>query len=159
MLGTVKNNKSTVCHAAGENAFAIGNNTAASGDFSIAGGTESIANHKNSIAVGDHVNTSADNQAVFGAYNEENTESALIVGNGTDIDKKNILEISKAGDINATGKLDVAGNISSSNGGLQLTNGFISVDNGYEYQKILDTATYSSAISYYEKNAETCCGA
>ena len=155
MLGTVKNDKSTVCHAAGENAFAIGNNTAASGDFSIAGGTESIANHKNSVAVGDHVNTSADNQVVFGAYNKENTESALIIGNGTNTDKKNILEISKAGDVNAAGKLDVAGNISSSNGGLQLANGFISVDNGYEYQKILDTATYDSSLTYYEKNAET----
>ena len=155
MLGTVKNNKSTVCHAAGENAFAIGNNTAASGDFSIAGGTESIANHKNSVAVGYHVNTSTDNQVVFGAYNKENTESALIIGNGISTDKKNILEVSKAGDINAAGKLDVAGNISSSNGGLQLTNGFISVDNGYEYQKILDTATYDSNITYYEKNAET----
>lgn len=155
MLGTVKNDKSTVCHAAGENAFAVGNNTTASGDFSIAGGTESAANHKNSIAVGDHVNTSADNQVVFGAYNKENTESALIIGNGISTDKKNILEISKAGDINATGKLDVAGNISSSNGGLQLTNGFISVDNGYEYQKILDTATYDRSLTYYEKNAET----
>ena len=155
MLGTVKNNKSTVCHAAGENAFAIGNNTVASGDFSIAGGTESATNHKNSIAVGDHVNTSADNQVVFGAYNEENTESALIIGNGISTDKKNILEISKAGDINAAGKLDAAGNISSSNGGLQLTNGFISVDNGYEYQKILGTATYDSSLTYYEKNAET----
>ena len=155
MLGTVKNDKSTVCHAAGENTFAVGNNTAASGDFSIAGGTESAANHKNSIAVGDHVNTSADNQVVFGAYNKENTESALIIGNGISTDKKNILEVSKAGDINAAGKLDVAGNISSSNGGLQLTNGFISVDNGYEYQKILDTATYDSNITYYEKNAET----
>lgn len=155
MLGTVKNDKSTVCHAAGENAFAVGNNTTASGDFSIAGGTESATNHKNSIAVGDHVNTSADNQVVFGAYNEENTESALIIGNGISTDKKNILEISKAGDINAAGKLDVAGNISSSNGGLQLTNGFISVDNGYEYQKILGTATYDSNLTYYEKNAET----
>ena len=160
MLGTVKtgeNNESisTVCHATGENAFAIGNNTAAGGDFSVAGGVESHANHKNSIAIGDHVNTSADNQVVFGAYNKENTESALIIGNGTDTDKKNILEISKAGDINATGKLDVAGNISSSNGGLQLTNGFISVDNGYEYQKIPGTATYDSSLTYYEKNAET----
>ena len=155
MLGTVKNGKSTVCHAAGENAFAVGNNTAASGDFSVAGGVESHANHKNSIAIGDHVNTSADNQVVFGAYNKENTESALIIGNGTSTDKKNILEVSKAGDINATGKLDVAGNISSSNGGLQLTNGFISVDNGHEYQKILGTATYDSNLTYYEKNAET----
>lgn len=155
MLGTVKNDKSTVCHAAGENAFAVGNNTTASGDFSIAGGTESATNHKNSVAVGDHVNTSADNQVVFGAYNEENTESALIIGNGISTDKKNILEISKAGDINAAGKLDIAGNISSSNGGLQLTNGFISVDNGYEYQKILSTATYDSNLTYYEKNTET----
>lgn len=156
MLGTVKNNKSTVCHAAGENAFAIGNNTTASGDFSIAGGTESVANHKNSIAIGDHVNTSADNQVVFGAYNEENTESALIIGNGTSANKKNILEISKAGDINAAGKLDVAGNILSSNGGITLEkNGFISVYHSYEYQKIPDTAAYDSAIIYYEKNAET----
>ena len=161
MLGTVKtgeNNESlsTVCHAAGENAFAIGNNTAAGGDFSVAGGVESHANHKNSIAIGDHVNTSADNQVVFGAYNEENAESALIIGNGTDTDKKNILEISKAGDINATGKLDVAGNISSSNGGITLEkNGFISIHHSYEYQKLPDTATYDSNLTYYEKNAET----
>ena len=155
MLGTVKNDKSTVCHAVGENAFAVGNNTVASGDFSIAGGTESAANHKNSIAVGDHVNTFTDNQVVFGSYNKDSTESALIIGNGISTDKKNILEISKAGDINAAGKLDVAGDISSSNGGLQLTNGFISVDNGYEYQKILDTATYDRNLIYYEKNAET----
>ena len=132
MLGTVKNDKSTVCHAAGENTFAVGNNTAASGDFSIAGGTESAANHKNSIAVGDHVNTSADNQVVFGAYNEENTESALIIGNGISADKKNILEISKAGDINAAGKLNVAGSISSSNGGITLEkNGFIAITHNY----------------------------
>lgn len=160
MLGTVKTGEdnesiSTVCHAAGENAFAIGDNTSADGDFSVAGGVESHANHKNSIAIGDHVNTSADNQVVFGTYNKENTESALIIGNGISTDKKNILEISKAGDINAAGKLDVAGNISSSNGGLQLTNGFISVDNGYEYQKILSTTTYDSNLTYYEKNAET----
>ena len=160
MLGTVKTGEdnesiSTVCHAAGENAFAIGNNTTAGGDFSIAGGTESKASHENSVAIGNNVSTSADNQAVFGAYNEENTESALIIGNGISTDKKNILEISKAGDINAAGKLDVAGNISSSNGGLQLTNGFISVDNGYEYQKIFGTATYDSNLTYYEKNAET----
>ena len=161
MLGTVKtgeNNESisTVCRAIGENAFAIGNNTAASGDFSITGGTGSVANHKNSVAVGDHVNTSADNQVVFGAYNKENTESALIIGNGTDTDKKNILEISKAGNINATGKLDVAGNISSSNGGITLEkNGFISIHHSYEYQKLPDTATYDRNLTYYEKNAET----
>ena len=132
MLGTVKNGKATVCHAAGENAFAVGNNTAASGDFSVAGGVESHANHKNSIAIGDHVNTSADNQVVFGAYNKENTESALIIGNGTSTDKKNILEVSKAGDINATGKLDVAGDISSSKGGITLNkNGFITVTHNY----------------------------
>ena len=132
MLGTVKNGKSTVCHADGENTFAIGNNTTAGGDFSIAGGVESHANHKNSIAIGDHVNTSADNQVVFGAYNKENTESALIIGNGTSTDKNNILEVSKAGDINATGKLDVAGDISSSKGGITLNkNGFIAVTHNY----------------------------
>ena len=137
MLGTVKTGEdnesiSTVCHAAGENAFAIGNNTTAGGDFSIAGGVESHANHKNSIAIGDHVNTSANNQVVFGAYNKENIESALIIGNGVSTDKKNILEVSKAGDINATGKLDVAGDISSSNGGITLNkNGFITVTHNY----------------------------
>ena len=132
MLGTVKNGKATVCHAAGENAFAIGDNTTAGGDFSITGGVESRANHKNSIAIGDRVNTSADNQVVFGAYNKENTESALIIGNGTSTDKKNILEVSKAGDINATGKLDIAGDISSSKGGITLNkNGFITVTHNY----------------------------
>lgn len=159
MLGTNKTGESTFCSAPGENAFAIGKNTEASGKFSIAGGTESKAKHENSVAIGDHVNTSADNQVVFGAYNEayneKNAESALIIGGGSESVQKNVLEVSKTGDINATGKLDVAGNISSSNGGLQLTNGFISIDNGYEYQKILDTATYDSSLTYYEKNAET----
>ena len=63
--------------------------------------------------------------------------------------------MSKTGDINAAGKLDVAGDISSSNGGLHLTNGFISIDNGYEYQKILDTAIYDSNLTYYKKDAAT----
>ena len=156
MLGTVKNDKSTVCYATGENAFALGNGTAAGGNFSIAGGTKSTTSHENSVAVGNNVNTSADNQVVLGAYNKENENAALIIGNGPDSDnKKNILEVSKNGDINATGKLDVAGDISSSNGGLRLTNGFISIDNGYEYQKILATATYDSNLIYYEKNTET----
>ena len=169
MLGTTKtdeNNKSesTVCAAPGENSFAIGKNTTASGKFSIAGGAESKAEHENSVAIGDHVNTSADNQVVFGAYNEKNVSAALIIGGGSksvqknsesSSTQKNILEISKVGDINAAGKLDVAGNISSSNGGLQLTNGFILVDHGYEYQKILDTATYDSNLTYYEKNTGT----
>ena len=140
MLGTVKPNEEkkmvpTFCSAPGENAFAIGKNTEASGKFSIAGGTESKAKHENSVAIGDHVNTSADNQVVFGAYNEayneKNAESALIIGGGSESVQKNILEISKTGDINAAGKLDVAGNISSSNGGLQLTNGFITVTHNY----------------------------
>ena len=173
MLGTDKNGEPTVCKASGENAFAIGKNTKAGGNFSIAGGTESSTSFENSVAIGNNVNTSADNQVVFGAYNEENAEAALIIGGGsksiqknsesssTQDDsesssiKKNILEISKTGDINAAGKLDVAGNISSSNGGLQLTNGFILVDHGYEYQKILDTATYDSNLTYYEKNTGT----
>ena len=155
MLGTTKNEKSTVCHATGENAFAVGNNTTAGGNFSIAGGTESTTSYENSVAIGDHVNTYADNQVVFGAYNKENESAALIIGGGQSAAKKNILEVSKTGDINATGKLDVAGDISSSNGGLHLTNGFISVYNNYEYQKILDTATYDGNLTYYEKNAET----
>ena len=159
MLGTVKTDGSTFCSAPGENAFAIGKNTEASGKFSIAGGTESKAKHENSVAIGDHVNTSADNQVVFGAYNEayneKNAESALIIGGGSESVQKNVLEVSKTGDINATGKLDVAGNISSSNGGLQLTNGFITVDHGYDYQKILTTAIYDNNLTYYEKNTET----
>ena len=155
MLGVAKNEKSTVCHATGENTFAVGNNTTAGGDFSIAGGTESTTSYENSVAIGDHVNTYADNQVVFGAYSKENESAALIIGGGQSTVKKNILEVSKTGDINATGKLDVAGDISSSNGGLHLTNGFISIDNGYDYQKILDTAIYDSNLTYYKKDAAT----
>ena len=156
MLGTNKTGKSTFCSAPGENAFAIGKNTTAGGDFSIAGGTESSTSFENSVAIGDHVNTYADNQVVFGAYNKENESAALIIGGGgSSSTQKNILEVSKTGDINAAGKLDVAGDISSSNGGLHLTNGFISIDNGYEYQKILDTAIYDSNLTYYKKDAAT----
>ena len=137
MLGTIKtgdNNESisTVCYATGENAFAIGNNTTAGGKFSIAGGTKSNTSYENSVAIGNNVSTYADNQVVFGAYNKENTEAALIIGNGTSTDKNNILEISKTGDINAAGKLDVVGNISSSNGGITLEeNGFIAITHNY----------------------------
>ena len=140
MLGTNKNGEPTVCKASGENAFAIGKNTKAGGNFSIAGGTESSTSFENSVAIGNNVNTSADNQVVFGAYNEKNANAALIIGGGSksvqknsesSSTQKNILEISKVGDINAAGKLDVAGNISSSNGGLQLTNGFITVTHNY----------------------------
>ena len=160
MLGTDKPNEeneivSTACQASGENAFAIGNNTRAGGDFSVAGGTESSTSFENSVAIGNHVNTSADNQVVFGAYNEKNVNAALIIGGGSESVQKNVLEVSKTGDINAAGKLDVAGNISSSNGGLQLTNGFITVDHGYDYQKILTTAIYDNNLTYYEKNTET----
>ena len=147
MLGTIKDDKSTTCHTPGENAFAIGKNTTAGGDSSIAGGTESTANYKNSVAIGNNVNTSADNQVVFGAYNEENTESALIIGNGTSTDKNNILEVSKSGDINATGKLDVAGNISSSNGGITLKeNGFITVTHNYKEPGSDEIKTRSSLL-------------
>ena len=137
MLGTVKTGEdnesiSTVCYATGENAFAIGNSTTAGGKFSIAGGTKSNTSYENSVAIGNNVNTYADNQVVFGAYSKENTNAALIIGNGTSTDKKNILEISKAGNINAAGKLDVAGDISSSSGGITLKeNGFITVTHNY----------------------------
>lgn len=146
MLGTVKTGEdnesiSTVCYATGENAFAIGKNTKASGKFSIAGGTESNTSFENSVAIGNHVSTSADNQVVFGAYNKDNVNAALIIGGGSSSTQndsessstqKNILEISKAGDINAAGKLDVAGDISSSSGGITLKeNGFITVTHNY----------------------------
>ena len=137
MLGTVKTGEdnesiSTVCYATGENAFAIGNSTTAGGKFSIAGGTKSNTSYENSVAIGNNVSTYADNQVVFGAYSKENTNAALIIGNGTSTDKKNILEISKTGDINAAGKLDVAGDISSSKGGITLKeNGFITVTHNY----------------------------
>ena len=89
-------------------------------------------------------------------WNEENAEAALIIGGGSESVQKNVLEVSKTGDINATGKLDVAGNISSSNGGITLEkNGFISIHHSYEYQKIPDTATYDSNLTYYEKEAKT----
>lgn len=146
MLGTVKNNKSTVCHATGENAFAIGKNTEASGKFSMAGGAESKAEYENSVAIGNNVNTSANNQVVFGAYNEKNTNAALIIGNGDESTGKNILEVSKAGDINATGKLDVDGNISSSNGGLNLTNGFINITHNYKEPGSDEVKTRSSLL-------------
>lgn len=147
MLGTVKNGKSTVCYATGENAFAIGNTTEANGNFSIAGGTESKAKHENSVAIGDHINTSAANQVVFGAYNKENENAALIIGNGTSTDKNNILEVSKTGDINATGKLDVAGDISSSKGGITLEeNGFIDITHNYKEPGSDEVKTRSSLL-------------
>ena len=148
MLGTVKNNKSTVCYATGENAFALGNGTAAGGNFSIAGGTKSTTSHENSVAVGNNVNTSADNQVVLGAYNKENENAALIIGNGPDSDnKKNILEVSKNGNINAAGKLDVAGNISSSKGGITLKeNGFIDITHNYKEPGSDEVKTRSSLL-------------
>ena len=76
-----------------------------------------------------------------------NMESALIIGNGTSDNKKNILEISKVGDINAAGKLDVAGDISSSNGGITLNkNGFIAVTHNYKEPGSDEVKTRSSLL-------------
>ena len=45
------------------------------------------------------------NQAVFGAYNEEDPDKLLIIGGGTSAERKNILTIDRDGNINGA-KLD-----------------------------------------------------
>ena len=70
-------------HATGKFSHAEGSNTTASGEASHAGGTASTAKHKNAFVHGSNLQSGAENQAVFGAYNQEDGSARFIVGGGS----------------------------------------------------------------------------
>lgn len=85
--------------ASGANSHTEGDTTTASGENSHAGGYHSTASHINSFAHGDYVETSANNQAVFGALNDDDADALLIVGNGSSGTRSNAFVVKANGDI------------------------------------------------------------
>ena len=119
--------------ASGYSSFAQGSSTAsgylsaslnagtASGDYSIAcgtghatarntfaGGSASHAQHAGSIVHGSYLQTSAENQAVFGKYNADNSSALFIIGKGTSISTANR---SNAFVVLSTGSATLAGTL------------------------------------------------
>ena len=69
--------------ATGNYAVAIGNNTEASGESAFAGGSSTIASAKNAVAVGQNTKATGENQVVIGKHNQEDSNKAFIIANGT----------------------------------------------------------------------------
>lgn len=96
-------------HAEGTTTFAIGSyshtegsGTYAIGDGSHAGGRESRAGGYDSqnrkigdfsFVHGDHVEASGTGQAVFGKYNKISSDALFIIGNGSESNRSNLMEV------------------------------------------------------------------
>lgn len=90
--------------ASGYASHAQGNLNLASGDQAFVSGYQSTASHRNSIAVGQNVKTSHNEQAVFGAFNADDSTALLLVGNGTSTasaDRSNALAVHTDGRVSA----------------------------------------------------------
>ena len=103
-------NSTTAYHAgfaAGVNTIAKGNYSAAfgsasqaNGQFSLAGGQISIVDGDNSIGFGRAIKSTGAEQAVFGAYNVDTPNAALVVGAGDQTNgRNNALVVFKDGTI------------------------------------------------------------
>ena len=98
-------------HAEGDNttasgyaSHAQGTGNLASGEQAFVSGYQSTASHRNSIAVGMNVKTSHDNQAVFGAFNADDSTALLLVGHGSSTasaNRKNALTVHTDGRVSA----------------------------------------------------------
>ena len=84
--------------ASGEASHAENNYSKALGNYSHAGGAGGRANNEGSFAHGKNITADANNQAVFGTFNEVNTDAAFIIGNGVDQwSKANAFEVNRDG--------------------------------------------------------------
>ena len=68
----------------GKATFSFGINNTIEGGYSMAIGQDNVVNGNDSLAQGTGLIVNGDNQLVVGKYNEADTTSAIIVGNGTD---------------------------------------------------------------------------
>lgn len=92
------------CTTKGSNAITTGTGNSAAGNNSYVGGTSSTSSDKatNSIVHGYGLTSNYENQAVFGKYNENRSDSLFEVGNGSSANKSNAFSVDKNG--NATVK-------------------------------------------------------
>lgn len=90
--------------ASGYASHAQGNLNLASGEQAFVSGYQSTASHRNSIAVGMNVKTSHSEQAVFGAFNADDSTALLLVGHGSsgaDADRSNAFAVHNDGRVSA----------------------------------------------------------
>ena len=93
--------------ASGKGAHAEGWHSVASGAHSHVGGNECISNEsaEGAFLHGLYLITSTPYQAVFGEYNKEDPDAAVIVGNGTSEDaRNNLFVIKKDGSVEVNGE-------------------------------------------------------
>lgn len=92
--------------ASGRSSIAGGKMCEASGDQSIALGYNCIASGKASVALGNQVIAAHEGQIVLGSYNveDEAIKYRLIVGNGNNKIRKNVIGIVRDGDVEINGK-------------------------------------------------------
>lgn len=72
----------------------------ASGNHSISLGYHTEVSGNNSAAFGCETKATGDEQLVFGKFNRADANKVLVIGNGTSSDRKNMVEISKNGQVN-----------------------------------------------------------
>ena len=98
--GSYSHAEGSYTNASGPSSHAQGNETTASGNYSHAEGNNTNASGSSSHAEGYFTNAKADYQHVEGKFNSDAANSILIVGNGTNYDKKhNALEVHLSGDV------------------------------------------------------------
>lgn len=95
--GSQSHSEGIITTASGTGSHSGGTNSSAIGDYSFAHGFGCQANNSCSVAIGDSLSTSMSGQAVFGAYNSNNSNAYLIVGCGTSSSRANALEVTASG--------------------------------------------------------------
>lgn len=93
--------------ASGDNSVAMGNNNKATGKCAFAVGVGNIASGNQSVALGHSVIAAVNNQLALGVCNVEDTTDAyvVVIGNGTQNARKNILTVNWVGSVTIAGTL------------------------------------------------------
>ena len=105
----------------------------------------SVAEGDNSFAYGSFLNTSRSNQAVFGRFNEKDTDALFIVGNGTNgANRRNAMALKSNGDLHIKGNV-VNDQITTMNNNVTNINKVISSD-ATETNKLTDETQVKQLI-------------
>ena len=86
--------KSSAAHIGGRSNSMI--NSAAS---HVGGDSSAVIDAPNSFVHGDHLKSNIPNQVVFGQFNDNSSTSSLMIGAGTEDERKNIFEVTNSGDV------------------------------------------------------------
>lgn len=156
----------TTGSTSGSYSFAFGNNVqnSQSPNYAFAFGN-TIANtaKNNTFAAGSNLNLKTDNQVAFGSYNENVTNAAFEVANGTAAAKKNLITLLNTGNLGIgtsapASTLDVNGNIKASGtvtaNGTVLTSDLRYKKDLQKLQSILPLLDQLNAYTYFFKTDE-----